>query len=478
MSSIASLSEHIPNKRVSLNGVRTYDALAIRSLDDFYFGHSPNPVSCGRGLTIGAETVIPEIKLAVPPIDVTIESWPGIQKQYREIISSVCKRAVALDVPGLLVEFEPPLELSLKLRWTAEIVRVIADELQTVAESYGLANALRLSPHDLRGHGSHPKMRKGRHWDNLLEVFNQAAGFGADLLAIESIGGKEVFDGALAAVDLRRMVYALGVLAPRDMTHLWQEIVDAGQRGRIVASGDSACAFANTAMAMTLNHTLPKTFAAVVRVASIPHGLVAYAMGAQGPSKACAYEGPYIKAITGVPISMEGRSSACDHLSSVGNISKAVCDCWSSEPISETQIPAALSSILSLENMAYDCRLMNIASQTKIGAQRLRDWLVESDAGKDPQAYVLRPDVVLRLSREIITQRSAYRQVRHGVLATIAELRRAYGAKELLLGAHDIGCLDTMWRQADTLPESEDDFICSMAGELSSVSYLPEEYGL
>ena len=42
--------------------------------------------------------------------------------------------------------------------------------------------------------------------------------------------------------------------------------------------------------------------------------------GAVGPSKDCAYEGPVMKVVSCVPISMEGKSSSCAHFSPLGNI--------------------------------------------------------------------------------------------------------------------------------------------------------------
>ena len=48
---------------------------------------------------------------------------------------------------------------------------------------------------------------------------------GADILSIESVGGKEVHDRALMYGDFPGIVLALGVLAPRDMAWLWGEIV-------------------------------------------------------------------------------------------------------------------------------------------------------------------------------------------------------------------------------------------------------------
>jgi methanol--5-hydroxybenzimidazolylcobamide Co-methyltransferase len=86
-------------------------------------------------------------------------------------------------------------------------------------------------------------------------------------------------------------------------------------------------------MVLAEQKLIPRVFAAVVRVAAVPRSLVAFEMGAIGPSKDCAYEGPYLKAIAGVPISMEGCTAACARLSPVGNIARAVCDCWSNESV-------------------------------------------------------------------------------------------------------------------------------------------------
>jgi methanol---5-hydroxybenzimidazolylcobamide Co-methyltransferase len=50
---------------------------------------------------------------------------------------------------------------------------------------------------------------------------------------------------------------------------------------------------------------------------------------AVGPGKDCGYENPILKAITGFPMAMEGKTSACAHLSPLGNIAAAMCNTWS-----------------------------------------------------------------------------------------------------------------------------------------------------
>ncbi len=93
---------------------------------------------------------------------------------------------------------------------------------------------------------------------------------------------------------------------------------------------------------------------------------------------------------------------------------------------------------MSLEQLAYDCRLLNTAaSHSDDDARRLRDWLVESDAGADPQAWVLRPDVVLRISEQIVQEITPYRRTRRAVLATLDEIRRAHQAGALEVADRD-----------------------------------------
>ncbi|MCA9425363.1 MAG: methanol--corrinoid methyltransferase, partial [Candidatus Omnitrophica bacterium] len=190
-------------------------------------------------------------------------------------------------------------------------------------------------------------------------------------------------------------------------------------------------------------------------------------------------EGPYVKAITGVPISMEGKTSACAHLTHMGNIAQAVCDCWSNESVQAVRLLSASAPIAYLEQLAYDCRLMNTASaHSSEDALRLRDWLVESDASLDPQAYVLRPDVVLRISKEIVEEETPYRQVRRAAQCTFQELKRANENGLLHLPKREQKWLNRLEPVIQELPESEADLIEEMLPNLDRSRFLPEEYGL
>jgi len=454
--------------------------LAVTSLDSFLYGRAPHPLLCGRGLEIGAGQVIPEINFTLPPVEISERTWTDIRQQYEEIIESVCQRAVDLEVPGLLVEFETLPEMTLKPDWGLEITSLLAEALRAFHALYGLKSALRVTPNDTREMQRPPLMRSGRYWEGMLEFFEGAGGAGADLLSIESTGGKEISDEALMMVDLRALVFALGILAPRDMSFLWRAIVGACGRSEVVPAGDTACGFANTAMVLAEQKLIPRVFAAVVRVASVPRSLAAYQAGAVGPSKDCAYEGPYIKAIAGVPISMEGRSAACAHLSPVGNIAQAVCDCWSNESVQNVRLLSAYAPTVSLEQLAYDCRLMNTAaaSRSTHEARCFRDWLVDSDAGRDPQAWVLRPEVVLRLCEEIVQEDTPYRRTRRAVLAALAEIAGAHQAGVLRILPREMRWLERLQRDADALPEREEELLGEFLGSPLAAKFLLESYGL
>ncbi|MBE0699391.1 MAG: methanol--corrinoid methyltransferase, partial [Anaerolineaceae bacterium] len=309
--------------------------------------------------------------------------------------------------------------------------------------------------------------------------FELCAQAGADFLSIESTGGKEVHDEAILNGDLKRSVFALGILGAQDMAYLWEHIVEIGATYGSLPAGDSACGFANTAMVLAEQHYIPKIWAAVIRVMSVVRSLVAFEKGATGPNKDCAYEGPYIKAITGCPISLEGAEAAVAHLSPIGNIAKAVPDLWSNESVNNVKLLGGMAPTVSLEQLVYATRLMNTAAgKGKSAARTLRDWWVESDSAFDPQAYVLRPDVVLRLSAQIIQEPTPYLRTRRAALATLAELRTAASQGQVLTTKIEQRWLDRLTRQAEELPEDEGEFIASMIPTLDVDKVRVEEYGL
>ncbi len=422
--------------------------------------------------------MIPEINFTLPAQEIDAARWPEIRRQYDEMITAVLERCERLAHPELLVEFETLPPMTLQPEWGLELTRLLAERIDAARCRTGLKAALRLTPNDLREFVRPPRLRSGPYWEAMCRLFEQAAAAGAELLAIESTGGKELFDRALLEADLEQMVFALGVLAPRDMDFLWRHLSRLCAGRGILPSGDSACGFANTAMVLAEKHMIPRVLAAVIRVASVPRSLVAVEAGAVGPSKDCAYEGPFLKAITGIPIAMEGRTAACAHLSPIGNISQAVCDCWSNESVQNVQLLSGRAPVMSLEQLVYDCRLMNeVLAGTVSEVRRFRDWLAASDSRLDPQAYVLRPDVVLRLSERIAGAADPYRRTLVAVAGALAELRAGLAAAELELDRRELPWLDRLERALGELPETGEEMVERMQGR-PCTDYSPEEYGL
>ncbi len=455
-----------------------FTELSYNSSEELIYGIAKNPIRLKNGITIGGGDVYPEINFTLPPMTITKETMPEVIEQYKQIINGVCKRAVELYAPGIIVEVELLPEMTANPNWGIEVCKVVREIMYEYESKYQLKSAMRITPNDVRDMIRPPRMRTGDYINKMFETFEGCAKSGAEFLAIESTGGKEINDDALLNGDIRRVILALGILGVRDMEYLWGNIVDIANTTKTYPASDSACGFANTAMVLADKGFLPKVFSAVVRVASVPRSLVAFEMGAIGPSKDCAYEGPYIKTIAGVPISMEGKTSACAHLSPIGNITLAMADLWSNETVQNIKLLSDMAPTVYTEQLIYDCRLINVAGKNRDDALKLRDWLVESDSRFDPQAYVLRPDVVYNISKELVKVEDNFIRTKIAVQVAIEVLRKAYEERKVNIPPREIKWLDIMSMQLEDIPDNEEEFWYQIKSELDLSKFIPLEYGL
>ena len=388
---------------------RKYSSLAIPNVDQLLYGVCPHPLESGLGLTIGGGSVFAEVNFTLPPMNMTTETWPEVVAHYEQMAEQILRRASALAVPGIVLEFELLPPMTERPEWGAELTSLLKRHLRTYHDKHHLSCALRVTPTDIRDQLKPPFMRSGEPWTRLKRSLELCAGAGADILSIESIGGKEVHDQALMYGDFQGIVFALGVLAPRDVSWLWGEIDEICDRyPGVVPGGDSACGFANTAMQLAHQKMLPEVLAAVVRAMSAVRSLAAFEQGAVGPSKDCAYEGPVMKAITGYPISMEGKSASCAHFSPLGNIAAAMCDLWSNESVQNVRLLSGNAPEVFTELLAYDCRLMNTAAASEGGALQMRNWMTASDEWLRPQAAVLSPAATIKIAQAIVGAETPY----------------------------------------------------------------------
>jgi methanol--5-hydroxybenzimidazolylcobamide Co-methyltransferase len=458
--------------------VRKYSTLAIPSQDRLLYGVSPHPLECGLGLTIGGGQVFPEVNFTLPPMNIADETWADVVAHYEQMAEQILRRAVALATPGIVLEFELLPPMTERPEWGAEITALLKRRLVACHDKHRLACALRVTPTDMRDQMKPPRMRTGPGWDCLRRSFELCAKSGADILSVESIGGKEVHDQALMYGDFPSIVFALGVLAPRDMSWLWGEIHDICEANPgVICGGDSACGFANTAMQLAHQKMLPEVLAAVVRAMSAVRSLAAFEQGAVGPSKDCAYEGPVMKAITGYPIAMEGKSASCAHFSPMGNISAAMCDLWSNESVQNVRLLSGNAPEVFTELLAYDCRLMNTAAASKGGALQMRNWMTESDQWLSPQAAVLSPEATIKIANAIVGTDTPYHRTIAAGRAAVEILKEGIAQERLHLSRKEQQWLTRIDDALDAFPKDEEILMHDLEDQYGSL-YDRASYGL
>ncbi len=456
-----------------------FKTLVIDDAKELMFGLAPKPVTTRRGLVIGGGHVYAELNFTLPVMSINSNTLQEVYAHYREIAEGALEHAVHMNAKGVVLEFETLLEMTKTPDIGVEIVKIMNEICENYYQKFGLASEIRLTPNDLREFERPAKQRTSTYLEPMFELFERGMLAGGDLLSIESTGGKEVSDEALMMCDLKGVMFALSVLGVRDMQFLWGKIVSVANKHGKIAAGDSACGFGNTAMVLAEKKYVPKVFAALVRVISVVRSIVAMEEGAVGPDKDCAYEGPFLKAITGIPISMEGKTAACAHLSPVGNIASACADLWSNESVQNIKLLSGMAPTAYFEQLEYDARLMNEALRLgKMHCHVLQQLLVGSDEYTDPQALILSPENVIRISRELIKGDSYVANARNGALAALDIIEEARLSGKMKLSDLEMSYLPSFREDLESIPDSENDFIEMMLPLLDSSKFILSEYGL
>ena len=132
-----------------------------------------------------------------------------------------------------------------------------------------------------------------------------------------------------------------------------------------------------------------------------------------------------------------------------------------------------------MEQLEYDARLMNEALRAgKLHCSVLQQLLVSSDIYTDPQALILAPENVIRISRELIKGDSYVANAKNGALVTIDIIEEAVAMGKLKLSEMEIGYLSYMREELESIPENESDFVEMMMPILDQSKFIPSEYGL
>jgi methanol---5-hydroxybenzimidazolylcobamide Co-methyltransferase len=456
-----------------------FNRLAIDRSEDLIFGRAPYPVNTPRGMTIGGNIVYPELNFTLPPIIIGDETMGTIRQHYEEIIKDALERALHLHSNGVVFEFETLIEMTMTPSIGEDLVKRMNDICESFYANHGLKSEIRLTPNDLREFERPPKQRTSHHLNTMLEFFERGALAGGNLLSIESTGGKEISDDALMMCDIKQFIFSQAVLGVRDMKMLWTAIVSIANRTGTIAGGDTACGFGNTAMMLAEKKYIPKVFAALCRVATVVRTLVAVEQGAKGPDKDCGYEGPYLKAITGIPISMEGKTAACAHLSPMGNVAAACADLWSNESVQNIRLLSGNAPTAYLEQLEYDVRMMNQAIKGgKNDILLLQKLMVQSDIFFDPQAFVLAPENVIKISREIVKGENYIDATKRGCLKALELISESQKSGELMDDPKELDWMKILQDDISSIPITESDFVELILPSIDTSKIILSEYGL
>ncbi|MGQ9596924.1 MAG: methyltransferase MtaB domain-containing protein [Thermoproteota archaeon] len=440
----------------------------ISKSSELVFGSAKHPLNYGLGLKVGWGEVIPEIKFF--PRTLSDKEPERFKAEVQTITREVLERAVELGIPSLQIETELTFMETRNPKFSAEITNIQKSLMEKYAKEYGMRLGLRVTVADIRDFRE--GLRSTANYNLMMETFEAVSSNGADVLSIESEGGKDVFNHSIIRQDIKGIIFSAGLLGSLDMEYLWKDIVSIARRNGCVAGGDTACATANTAMKLAdgmKSMSLPHTLAAIVRAISAGRSLVAYEQGATGPGKDCGYENVIIKAITGFPMSMEGKSSACAHSSLMGNVASASCDLWSNEQVENLNLFGGSAPQVFLEILYYDCKLMNEAISFGKSLE-LRDMLVLSDKFNDPQAFVLSPDIAIEVASSIVSEHNNYYRRARSACQKAIELME--NARPLRLNAPERRFLLNIKNIVNSLPDDEEAFkeqmLMAFAGKIST----------
>ncbi|MDR0508842.1 MAG: methanol--corrinoid methyltransferase [Candidatus Methanoplasma sp.] len=461
-----------------------FTKMAYSNPDEIVFGTSKSPVSYGFGIKVGAGRVIPELNYAPRPGS---EKDPArLKKEYVDYISKdVLTRAVTLGFPDVQLETEWVSQMGNK-KFSIGVVEGQKEITEKFHEEYGINCAVRQTLPDQREAEEGLRIgNKGKHLypEALIGCAEVACENGADVLACETMGGKELADYAVTSQDITAFLYGVGYLGAIDMEYVWSQFVDIAKKNKVTVGGDTNCSGANVSMFMAggmLDQDVQKTFSAVTRAISAARTMVAMECGASGPDKDCGYEGPIIKTITGRPAAQEGKNCQCAHADLQGNLMAQICDLWSNESVEYHPEFGGSSVQCWLGSLGYEVALMNCAIAT--GQEKtLRDLYMITDRTRGPEGYMLAYDNAFKVGEAIAGNgKDIYLRAKAAGITAAKVIKAGYDAKELPLTTKQKDVLDAVLKELEALPDNADKFFEYCDKKYAGVvpNYNKKNYGL
>jgi methanol--5-hydroxybenzimidazolylcobamide Co-methyltransferase len=152
---------------------------------------------------------------------------------------------------------------------------------------------------------------------------------------------------------------------------------------------------------------------------------------------------------------------------------------WSNESVQNIKLLAGLAPTVYMEQLEYDVRLMNEALKAgTVPTLMLQKLLVDSDIYTDPQALILAPENVIRISQALIKGDSYVANARNGALEAIDIIEEALQSGKMHLSELETGYLPVLREDLSSIPDSESDFIEMMLPVLDQSKFILSEYGL
>ncbi len=107
-----------------------FTELTISNPNGLIFGVAPKPVLTKRGILIGGGLVYPELNFTLPPVEVSKSNLAEVRTHYSDIVTGALTRAMELNSPGLILEFETVVEMTLNPDIGVEIVGRCPDDVR------------------------------------------------------------------------------------------------------------------------------------------------------------------------------------------------------------------------------------------------------------------------------------------------------------------------------------------------------------
>jgi methanol---5-hydroxybenzimidazolylcobamide Co-methyltransferase len=104
--------------------------------------------------------------------------------------------------------------------------------------------------------------------------------------------------------------------------------------------------------------------------------------------------------------------------------------------------------------------------------------LVSSDIYTDPQALVLAPENVIRISKELIKGDTYVANAKNGALVTLDIIEEAIQSGKMKLSEMESSFLPVLRDELSGIPDTESDFIEMMLPLIDKNKFILAEYGL